>query len=519
MNEATAGIKIHKLLERVGWPFSPEEEQKASIRLEQGGSIKQVDFDLLGYDFEKTRGRLIDFPLLDTKSEEKRPLAGIQHARRNARAQHCQFYRFAQNGKIPVSMVGKPMAVPAREDRPLDRTSACRSLSGETVLMAMMEGIRVKYPHLSLVEWPFQTTPDQNFYTFMADRAQVKDDLGGILRSLSRRNTSTIHLMWSWYGAGKTHTLRHIEYMCRNEYTGILPIYTEMPKSLKNFCDMYRSFAAALDFELARNCFLEVVTSPIKETMNKELRTMSLDMFNALSTLCTGTDRQQDVVLRWLRGETLTLGEIRPLGIGKRITSAEDAIRAVSWIVRLFNAGASLSEQGTGRVVWMIDEFQQVGQSKPVAREVNNCLHSIFNRCPNSLSLFISFSGRPEKGYPPWLSPELADRIGVQKVVVLPPLTRSEAKGFVRDVLDHFRPANPTTGDAGFFPFQEGTVDLLLELIEKDRHEIRPRSIMQYFTSVLEVAEPMVEEGELKEIGEKFARDCLKDRLLEEPTQ
>ena len=76
----------------------------------------------------------------------------------------------------------------------------------------------------------------------------------------------------------------------------------------------------------------------------------------------------------------------------------------------------------------LTDEFQQVGESKSVARDVNNSLHAIFNRCPNSLSLFISFSGRPERSYPSWLSRELADRIGVQKVVVLPPLTRAEAR-------------------------------------------------------------------------------------------
>ena len=385
--------------------------------------------------------------------------------------------------------------------------------------MATLGDSWVKYPHLRLVEWPFQTTPDENFYTFMADRAQVKEDLSSILKSLSRRNTSTIHLVWSWYGAGKTHTLRHMEYMCRNEHTGLLPIYTEMPKSLKGFRDMYRALAAALDFDLARDYFLEVVTSPIKEAIEKELRRMSLDMFNAFRMLCIGTDRQQDVVLRWLRGESLPVSEIRPLGIGKRITTADDAIGAVNWIVRLFNAGGSLSEDRIGRVIWMIDEFQQVGQSKPVAREVNNCLHAIFNRSPNSLSLFISFSGKPEQSYPPWLSRELADRIGVQKVVVLPPLTQSEAKDFVRDVLDHFRLPDVKASNIGFFPFQERTVDLLLALIVKDRREIRPRSVMQYFTSVLEVAEPLMEEGKLKDIGEEFARECLKGRMLEDPNQ
>jgi len=171
-----------------------------------------------------------------------------------------------------------------------------------------------------------------------------------------------------------------------------------------------------------------------------------------------------------------------------------------------------------GRIIWMIDEFQQVGASKPVAREVNNCLHSIFNRCPNSLSLFISFSGRPEKSYPSWLSPELADRIGVQRVVLLPPLSREEAKVFVQDALDHFRPAS-VTDSPGLFPFEENTVDMILDLIEKDRREIRPRNIMQYFTAVLEVAEPLLEAGQLEMIGQGFARECLKDRLLEDPTE
>lgn len=378
----------------------------------------------------------------------------------------------------------------------------------------MME-TRVKYPHLHLVEWPFQVTPDQNFYVFMADRSQVKEDINTILRSLSRRNTSTIHLVWSWYGTGKTHTLRYMEHLCRNRYPTLLPVYIEIPKAFRSFSDVYRSFAAALDFEGLRDRFLEVVTSPLKERSEKELKTESLDMFNALTTLCTGTDEQQDTIFRWLRGEPMSVAELRPMGIGKRISSAEDVIRTVTWIVKLVNAGAALSENEVGRLIWIIDEFQQVGHSKPLAREINSCLHSIFNRCPNSLSLFISFSGRPEKSYPEWLSPELVDRIGVQKVIVLPPLTLGEAKGFVCDVLDHFRP-DSLKAPSQFFPFDEATVDTLLDLIAKDRKEIRPRSIMQYFTSVLEVGEPLIQEGKLTAIGQDFALECLKDRLLED---
>ena len=374
---------------------------------------------------------------------------------------------------------------------------------------------KVKYPHLGLVEWPFQTTPDRNFYTFMADRSQVRQDTDTVLRSLSRRNTSTIHLVWSWYGTGKTHTLRYMEHLCRNQYTTLLPVYMEIPKALRGFSDIYRSFAAAVDFDLLRNRFLEVVTSPSRGIMEKELKTESLDMFNALSMLCAGTDRQRDTVFRWLRGEPLSVGELRPLGLGKRISNAEEAIKTVTWIVRLINSASALSQNEVGRLVWIIDEFQQIGDSKTLAGEVNSCLHSIFNKCPNSLSLFISFSGRPEKSYPGWLSRELVDRIGVQKVIILPPLTHGEAKQFVQDVLEHFRPDSERP-PSYFFPFDESTVDMILDLIEKDRKEIKPRSIMQYFTSVLEIGELLIQEGKLRVIGSEFASECLKGRLLED---
>ncbi len=109
MNEATARIKINKLLERAGWRFFPEEGKLSNIRLEQGVAIKQADLDLLGDDFEKTRNGFIDFLLLDSKgfplivleakSEEKQPLMGKEQARRYGRSQNCRFV-ILSNGNL-----------------------------------------------------------------------------------------------------------------------------------------------------------------------------------------------------------------------------------------------------------------------------------------------------------------------------------------------------------------------------------------------------------------------------------
>ena len=90
-NEASARIKINKLLEESGWRFEDSEKGKANIRLEPG-----VKYAELGDDFEnaethdKRRGA-IDFLLLDekgypfivleAKSEDKHTLAGIAASR------------------------------------------------------------------------------------------------------------------------------------------------------------------------------------------------------------------------------------------------------------------------------------------------------------------------------------------------------------------------------------------------------------------------------------------------------
>ena len=109
MNEATARIKINKLLEAAGWRFFADGDKPANICLETGVTIKASDLDPLGDDFEKTSKGYIDFLLLDTKgfpyivleakSEDKNPLVGKEQARKYARSQNCRFV-ILSNGNL-----------------------------------------------------------------------------------------------------------------------------------------------------------------------------------------------------------------------------------------------------------------------------------------------------------------------------------------------------------------------------------------------------------------------------------
>ncbi|HEU6453511.1 MAG TPA: type I restriction endonuclease [Gemmatimonadaceae bacterium] len=107
--EATARIKINKLLEAAGWRFFPDGDTPSNIRLEPAVSIKNTDLDSLGDNFEKTSKGFVDFLLLDAKgfplivleakAEDKNPLVGKEQARKYARSQNCRFV-ILSNGNL-----------------------------------------------------------------------------------------------------------------------------------------------------------------------------------------------------------------------------------------------------------------------------------------------------------------------------------------------------------------------------------------------------------------------------------
>ncbi len=107
--EATARIKINKLLEAAGWRFFSEGDAPANIRLEPGVTIKSTDLDALGANFEKSSKGFVDFLLLDAKgfpllvleakAEDKNPLIGKEQARKYAKSQNCRFV-ILSNGNL-----------------------------------------------------------------------------------------------------------------------------------------------------------------------------------------------------------------------------------------------------------------------------------------------------------------------------------------------------------------------------------------------------------------------------------
>ncbi len=109
MKEATARIKINKLLEEAGWRFFADSSGPANIQLEPSVTLKSHDLDALGENFEKVKKGYIDFLLLnekgfplivlEAKAETKDPLFGKEQARKYAKSQNCRFV-ILSNGNL-----------------------------------------------------------------------------------------------------------------------------------------------------------------------------------------------------------------------------------------------------------------------------------------------------------------------------------------------------------------------------------------------------------------------------------
>lgn len=107
--EATARIKINRLLETAQWRFFKDGHLPANIQLEPSVTLTPADLNALGDNFEKTEKGFIDYLLLnekgfpfivlEAKAEDKDPLDGKEQARKYARSQNCRFV-ILSNGNL-----------------------------------------------------------------------------------------------------------------------------------------------------------------------------------------------------------------------------------------------------------------------------------------------------------------------------------------------------------------------------------------------------------------------------------
>jgi len=369
----------------------------------------------------------------------------------------------------------------------------------------------IKYPHLYLKEWPFQTVPSPTFYEIWAGRNEIKKTLTEMFKRVQQRGPSTIYLLWGYFGAGKTHSLRYFQWKLSNdkEYPTFVG-YHEFPASARKFIELYQSFIAKINFREIENVaklvyghFQQEYGSSAIESFDEKISCYNDDFTNAIIALVNG--KEKATVHRWMRAEKVYLPDLRKVNIRKRIENDEDVCKLFSSLLRLLTYRCT--ELSVFKcVIWMVDDFQKIEDLKEdYKKAIRDGLNSLFNSCPERFCLVLSFTSRSVSAIKGLLSEALIERLPLAPYVTIGPMEKEEAKDFIVDLLKQFRSENAPDDH---FPFSPESVDDIVDFAYK-RDTLLPRNLMRAFDVVLDKAEGLIKGGQLTRVDSNFALETL----------
>lgn len=177
-----------------------------------------------------------------------------------------------------------------------------------------------------------------------------------------------------------------------------------------------------------------------------------------------------------------------------RIKSTDDAVLALSGIVRLFNLA------GHKRVLLMVDEFQRVEVLRRQQQDdINAGLHGFFNSCGSGMSLLLSFSFGVEENIRHFLNRELLSRVDPLRISI-PMLTADEGVSFLNDVLNQARDISQE------WHVSADVVPAIVSAVAK-RFQLTPRRLLKAAGLVFELAEMDLETKAIASLTSAYVKD------------
>jgi hypothetical protein len=363
------------------------------------------------------------------------------------------------------------------------------------------------YEHLNLRAWPFQTVPDAEFARVWAGRQQTKQQLDRLVMKMALSPKSGLRLLWANFGMGKTHTLLHLQHLCRQSKGVLVPVYAVMPNRPGGFLDVYRSVVSGLPFDFLGDQLVKVGSGSGGSVALHPMFAKSPGVVNALLAMRSGDLERAVVAQQWLIAQPgLGSADMRRVGVKYRIKTSEDAVNALSALARL----ASFKPGQSHKLVILLDEYQRIGELKPAVRnEINAGLHALFNANPQGLEYLLSFSFGRQENVAYLLSNELKSR-AEPDAVNLDLLTRDEAVEFLLDLLAQFRLKND---GRPAYPFAPDALQTLVGAIA-DSKTLTPRRVMTYANFVLQESLIGASNGQVGEITSVQMALLLRDPQL-----
>jgi len=337
---------------------------------------------------------------------------------------------------------------------------------------------------------PFSILADRRTAACWAGRASTKAHLERLVRSWALNSNSSLDLVWANFGAGKTHTLYHLNHLLATSIDPPIesvPIVVELPDGTGKFIDFFRILSAQLPWTNLAPVLLGTEAVKQHHALAVALRALTYGEFDA-----------QQLARQWLGGHRPHLSQLKSLGIAEKIESDDAALG----LLRATILGLSQCDR---RLVLLIDEFQRVGLSRRGAKAtLLPYLRAMFSQCPSHFSVVLAIKSRLEDTALKLLPDELRTLLGLRPAIQLAPFERKDVMEFVLQRLDFFR--LPGKEGQGVAPFTTGAVEEVLDwLEEKEGDGFGPREVLQALGMAYEHATM----GGLSSINQQVVQEAL----------
>lgn len=328
-----------------------------------------------------------------------------------------------------------------------------------------------------------------------------------ILRDLNQDRAVPKFMIFGPYGGGKTHNLRHIEYVLsrdadlRNGLPHMRSLRYELApiRSKERWTTVHTRIMNAIGFDVVREAAATVLGTPERATNplpylleERVLRfgetAIQASQAQIFRNMLFG-GRQATLSWEWLKGRKLSVDETQMLATQANLDEPSDFIHALLNVASLVRAGTE------EKVLILMDEGEALGNitNADSIMEFEYAFRRLFDDDNDVLGLIIAFEHAPGLGrVPAVLDYEaIRRRVGYDDGYI--DLTGhlavvDNAKRFIFDLLEHLvnqeaaariiEEQNLVT-QPEFFPFDENAIDLVAEFASSDPQNSLPSQIIQ----------------------------------------
>jgi Cdc6-like AAA superfamily ATPase len=286
------------------------------------------------------------------------------------------------------------------------------------------------------------------------------------------------------YGAGKTHTLRHLEYIMEKKKMGVRTVYADTGVIYKKskFDVLYRIIMK----QIGHNEVLRLLSVLKKKYVVNELMTKLDELSNDpnISNMLLQLLLQEDNpdIWKWFLGGSLSAGAMQPLKVTANLVDLEDFLEVLTTLGRLYR------EVENQQLLIMIDEAEELEQvdDKDAAANWENALRKLFDDSNDQVGVAFAFSARVMgDDQTPSMFSDVAvrSRISSDRRINLEPFGEQDLETFIKDLISGITNEKCVKTKLGAhdevtpetYPFTKDAWDIYIDLISADAVLSKPR--------------------------------------------